>query len=101
MAKGNILIIDDEVKMGMILKKALSKDWSNVEAISDSQVGIEYCSKNPVDIMITDLKMPNVDGIEVLKRMKELERELGQLKRMYADMALENRALKDLIEKKL
>jgi len=36
-----------------------------------------------------------------LKRMKELERELGQMKRMYADMALENRALKDLIEKKL
>ncbi len=36
-----------------------------------------------------------------LKRMKELEVELGQLKRMYADLALENRALKDLIEKKL
>jgi putative transposase len=36
-----------------------------------------------------------------LKRMKELERELSQLKRMYADMALENRALKDLIGKKL
>ena len=36
-----------------------------------------------------------------LKRLKEMERELSQLKRMYADMALENRALKDLIEKKL
>ena len=36
-----------------------------------------------------------------LKRMKEIEHELSQLKRMYADMALENRALKDLIEKKL
>ena len=36
-----------------------------------------------------------------LKKMKDIERELGQLKRMYADMALENRALKDLIEKKL
>ena len=36
-----------------------------------------------------------------LKRMKEMERELSQLKRMYADMALENRAMKDLIEKKL
>jgi len=35
-----------------------------------------------------------------LKRMKELEAELSRLKRMYADMALENRALKDLIEKK-
>jgi len=36
-----------------------------------------------------------------LKRMKELELELSRLKRMYADMALENRAMKDLIEKKL
>jgi len=36
-----------------------------------------------------------------LKRMKEMDVELSQLKRMYADMALENRALKDLIEKKL
>jgi putative transposase len=36
-----------------------------------------------------------------LKRMKEMERELSQLKRMYADIALENRAMKDLIEKKL
>lgn len=36
-----------------------------------------------------------------LKRMKDLETELSQLKRMYADLALENRAMKDLIEKKL
>lgn len=36
-----------------------------------------------------------------LKRMKEMETELGKLKRMYADLALENHALKDLIEKKL
>jgi putative transposase len=36
-----------------------------------------------------------------LKRMKEVEGELSKLKRMYADLALENRALKDLIEKKL
>jgi putative transposase len=36
-----------------------------------------------------------------LKRMKDMEAELSQLKRMYADLALENRAMKDLIEKKL
>jgi len=42
-------------------------------------------------------------GLEAsdLKRLKELEGELSKLKRMYADLALENRALKDLIEKKL
>lgn len=36
-----------------------------------------------------------------LKRMKELEAENAKLKGMYADLALENRAMKDLIEKKL
>ena len=40
-------------------------------------------------------------GASDLRRMKEMEQQLSQLKRMYADMALENRALKDLIEKKL
>jgi len=42
-------------------------------------------------------------GLEAsdLKRLKEVERALGKLKRIYADLALENRALKDLIEKKL
>lgn len=41
-------------------------------------------------------------GLEAsdLKRLKEVEGELTKLKRMYADLALENRALKDLIEKK-
>jgi putative transposase len=42
-------------------------------------------------------------GLEAsdLKRMKELEVENAKLKRMFADLALENRAMKDLIEKKL
>ncbi len=36
-----------------------------------------------------------------LKRMKEMEAELSKLKRMYAELALENHALKDLIDRKL
>lgn len=42
-------------------------------------------------------------GLEAsdLKRLKEVESECTKLKRMYADLALENRALKDLLEKKL
>ena len=40
-------------------------------------------------------------SVSELKRMKEMELELSRLKRMYADLALENQALKDLIEKKL
>ena len=40
-------------------------------------------------------------GVSKLKRLKELESENAKLKRMYADIALENTALKDVIEKKL
>ena len=40
-------------------------------------------------------------GASELKRLKELEAENTKLKRLYADMALENSAMKDLIEKKL
>jgi putative transposase len=42
-------------------------------------------------------------GLEAskLKRMRELEREVAKLKQIYAELALENRALKDVIEKKL
>jgi putative transposase len=45
-------------------------------------------------------KYGGMDASE-LKRVKELERELSQFKRMYADLAYENKSLKDLIEKKL
>jgi len=40
-------------------------------------------------------------GASELKRLKELEAENTRLKRLYADLALENRALKDLIDRKL
>lgn len=40
-------------------------------------------------------------GVSDIKRLKELEAENAKLKKMFADMALENHALKDLIEKKL
>lgn len=40
-------------------------------------------------------------GVSELKRMKELEAEHSKLKRMYAELAMENHALRDLIEKKL
>lgn len=40
-------------------------------------------------------------GISDIKRLKELEEENNKLKKMFADMALENHALKDLLEKKL
>ena len=71
---------------------------------ADSGVPVkDVCRKHEISDATYYTWKSKYGGMEAsdLKRMKELERELGQLKRMYADMALENRALKDLIEKKL
>ena len=81
-----------ETQIVAILKEAdngmLIKDICRKHGISDATY---YNWKS---------KYGGMDASE-LKRMKELERELAQFKRMYADLALENRALKDVIEKKL
>jgi len=71
---------------------------------ADSGVPVkEVCRKHEISDATYYNWKSKYGGMEAsdLKKMKELERELSQLKRMYADMALENRALKDLIEKKL
>ena len=72
------------------------------EAEAGSQVK-EVCRKHGISDATYYNWKAKYGGMTVsdLKRMKDLESELGRLKRMYADLALENRALKDLIEKKL
>jgi Transposase. len=78
-----IIAILKEVESGMLVK-----DVCRTHGISDATY---YNWKSKYGGM----------SVSDLKRMKEMEQELSRLKRMYADMALENRAMKDLIEKKL
>lgn len=78
-----IIAILKEVESGMLVK-----DACRAHGISDATY---YNWKSKYGGM----------SVSDLKRMKEMELELSRLKRMYAEMALENRAMKDLIEKKL
>ncbi len=72
------------------------------EAENGLQVS-EVCRKHAISSQMYYKWKSKYGGLDAseLKRMKELEAENAKLKRMYADMALENVALKDLIEKKL
>jgi putative transposase len=74
--------------------------------LSEAEAGMpvkDVCRKYSVSSATYYKWKSKYGGLSVseLKRMKELEAENAKLKRMYADMALENTALKDLIEKKL
>jgi putative transposase len=87
------------------MKRARFTETQIVAILKEADSGVpvkEVCRKHEISDATYYNWKSKYGGMEAsdLKRMKELERELSQLKRMYADMALENRALKDLIEKK-
>ncbi len=63
----------------------------------------ELCRKSGISTTTYYKWKAKYGGLEAsdLKRLREAERELSKLKQMYADLSLENRALKDLIDRKL
>ena len=70
--KGKILIVEDEKSMREVLKILLEGEGYEVMTASDGLEGIAHLDKDIFDLVVTDVKMPKVDGFEVLKRIKEI-----------------------------
>jgi putative transposase len=88
------------------MKKSRFTETQIVAILKESDAGMavkDICRKYGISDATYYNWKSKYGGMEAsdLKRIKDLERELSQFKRMYADLALENRAMKDLIEKKL
>lgn len=69
--KLEILVLDDEAIVCARLKPALEKEGYEVETFTDSQQAMERLEGKQFDIVVTDLKMANIDGMELLRRVKE------------------------------
>lgn len=66
-----ILIVDDEVSIREMIKKGLSQMGEfNVETAQNGAEAIEKIEKEIFDLVLTDLKMPEMDGLELLKNIK-------------------------------
>jgi DNA-binding NtrC family response regulator len=70
--KSHILIVEDEQDMLLGLQKILSNQGHNVDIAGTGSAGLEKIQESDFDIVITDLKMPDVDGIEVLRKVNEI-----------------------------
>ena len=70
----NILVVDDEPIVGERLQSFLTKDGHKVEIYTDPVVAMEQLQKNQYDIVISDIRMAQMDGIEVMKQVLEKSR---------------------------
>lgn len=71
-----VLIIDDENFIRENLERILTQENYKVFTARDGKTGIEIINKENIDIVLLDLNLPDLNGIEVLKKIKSLEPEI-------------------------
>lgn len=75
MGNPKILVIDDEEIVRISCKKCLTPEGYDVSVASTGLEGTKLAKENHYDLILTDLKMPDMDGMEFLIRMKETQPE--------------------------
>ncbi len=93
-----ILIVEDSIVVIKLLSLSFAKEGFRVLTAEDGFEALEIAIKNDIDLIITDLNMPQMDGITLLKNLKEnedtknipvilmssMEPKEGELKKSYA-----------------
>ncbi len=73
--KGRVVVIDDEVNAAAALETLLREDGYVVSRAHDARAGLQLVEKEEPDVVLTDLRMPGMDGIELLTKIKQLRPE--------------------------
>jgi CheY-like chemotaxis protein len=69
--KKRILVVDDEEGIRLLFKEELEEEGCEVEIAASGEEAIERLESNSIDLVLLDVKMPGMDGIEVLRKVKE------------------------------
>ncbi len=70
MEKNKVLVIDDEAIVRVSCQRVLTPEGFNVVVVPSGSEAIERLENENFDLVLTDLKMPDMDGLEVLKTIK-------------------------------
>jgi two-component system, sensor histidine kinase and response regulator len=69
-ATGQVLIIDDDPMTLTLLSHRLQKDGFTVVSVNSGQMGVERATQHPPDVILLDIMMPGVDGMEACRQLK-------------------------------
>ncbi len=76
MSNQSILVVDDEAKMRRLLEIMLTQMGHIVHQAENGQAALDFLSDHTVDLVITDLRMPELDGIGLLRMLREQQNEV-------------------------
>ncbi len=68
----DILVIEDDRRMRSLLKEVLTREGYSVLTAGNGEEALDILKRRPFDLMVTDLKMPEMDGLTLLSRAREL-----------------------------
>lgn len=74
-----ILIVDDEAMIRNLLEKILAKEGYKTLLAKDGQEALDIINTQKVDVVISDMKMPRMSGLELLKTLKKERPEIGMV----------------------
>ncbi|MDD4953280.1 MAG: response regulator [Candidatus Omnitrophica bacterium] len=74
----NILVIDDEGLVTKSLRKLLTKEGYNAVIASGASEAMEKLKAFSFDLIISDIRMPEIDGIETIQRLRQLQKDAGR-----------------------
>lgn len=74
--KPKIVVVDDEPVIDEHLVKFLSQEGYEVTSFTRGEKALEYLSDHPVNLMLVDMHMPEMDGVEVIKTAKQIKPDL-------------------------
>ncbi|MCL1979611.1 MAG: sigma-54 dependent transcriptional regulator [Proteobacteria bacterium] len=72
-----ILVVDDELSMREFLKILLTKAGYEVTAAAEGKTALALAEQHPFDLVITDIRMPGMSGLELLAQLKQMQPEVG------------------------
>ncbi len=74
--KAHILVVDDDPSARSGLEKLLASEGYSVQTAEDGVAALSVAADHPPDIVVTDLKMPRMDGLELLKKLREQDKDI-------------------------